>query len=289
MLRSLVLILLLVNAAFFAWRQGWLNEVVGVRPDGQREPGRLAQQVHPDKIVVPPRAETPATEASPEQPGSAQVSEAAAAGADNTASASSEAASPDDGQAASSAATDPSAATADNNPPPAPASVVVAPASNVAATKPGKALCVEAGPFTAAEYASVEALLRPQLPSAVWTKQTVNLQGMWLVYMGPYPEAEQLQRKQEELKRIKDLDFEVVRTPANLAPGISLGRFSKQDNAENQLEMLRNKGIRTARIVNLRPAQELYVLRMARADVDTQLTLSGLKLPQGKGFTACRR
>ncbi len=32
MLRSLVLILLLLNLAFFSWTQGWLTTVVGVHP-----------------------------------------------------------------------------------------------------------------------------------------------------------------------------------------------------------------------------------------------------------------
>ncbi len=263
MLRSLVLILLLVNAAFFAWRHGWLNELVGVRPDGQREPQRLSAQINPDKIVVPPLPEpADASQASAEAPSEDQTGEEAAEAA---ASAPSPAEPAQDGAPAAQVATAASAA------------------------KPGKAICVEAGPFSAAEYATAEAALRPVLPAGLWTKQIVNLPGMWLVYMGPYNEAEQLQRKQEELKRIKDLDFEVVRTPANLAPGISLGRFSKRENADNQLEILRSRGIRTARIVNLRPPQEQQLLRIARADVDTQVRLSGIKLPQGKGFTACRR
>lgn len=52
MLRSLVLVLLLVNAAFYAWTHGWLNSLTGVQPDAQHEPQRLAQQVHPDKLIL---------------------------------------------------------------------------------------------------------------------------------------------------------------------------------------------------------------------------------------------
>ena len=49
MLRSLVLILLLLNLAFFSWTQGWLTTVVGVHPSQQHEPQRLNLQRHPDQ------------------------------------------------------------------------------------------------------------------------------------------------------------------------------------------------------------------------------------------------
>ncbi|RZI79699.1 MAG: SPOR domain-containing protein, partial [Rubrivivax sp.] len=52
MLRYLVLVLMLANAGFYAWGHGWLNDVVGVRPEAQREPQRLKQQVHPDQLIV---------------------------------------------------------------------------------------------------------------------------------------------------------------------------------------------------------------------------------------------
>jgi hypothetical protein len=52
MLRALVALLLFANLAFFAWTQGWLDGIVGVRADGDREPERLASQVHPENVVV---------------------------------------------------------------------------------------------------------------------------------------------------------------------------------------------------------------------------------------------
>ena len=35
MLRGLVLLLLVANLGFFAWTQGWLDGVVGMRPGGE--------------------------------------------------------------------------------------------------------------------------------------------------------------------------------------------------------------------------------------------------------------
>lgn len=279
MLRSLVLILLIVNAAFFAWSKGWLNQIVGVQPDAQHELQRMGQQIHADKIVVL-------------APGSAKADKAArkagATPADAMSGASAANAAASSAASAPSPATSPAASTASISPPQALATPNVSKASPSTATDSKDTKCVEAGPFNASEYASLEANLKPILPAGSWGSRTVAIQGMWLVYMGPYADAEQLARKQEELRRIKGLDFEVVRTPANLAQGISLGRFSKRDNADNQLEMLRTRGIRTARIVTLRPPMELQVLRVPRADVDTQVKLAGVKLPQGKEFTACR-
>ena len=285
MLRSLVLILLFANAAFFAWSRGWLDEVVGIQPDAQHEPQRLAQQINPEQIVV--TAALPASVPAPDEgalPGVAPEPPAEPASDAASAPTGGSAAPGEPAQAPASAALTPPSPLA---PPVAGAET---PAASAAVTAAAAGICLEAGPFSTAEYTAAEAVVRPLLrPSGVaWTRQPAAAPGMWLVYMGPYAEAELLQRKQDELKRIKGLEFEVVRTPPPLAQGISLGRFSKRENAENQLETLRNRGIRTARIVNQRPASELLLLRVPRADTAAQTRLAGAKLPQGKGFAACR-
>ncbi len=69
MLRALVLVLLLANAGFWAWRQGWLEPlhgVIGARPQGEREPERLARQEHPERVrlLAAPAASAPARPAS---------------------------------------------------------------------------------------------------------------------------------------------------------------------------------------------------------------------------------
>jgi hypothetical protein len=230
MLRSLVLILLLVNATFFAWSQGWLNRVVGVQPESQHEPQRLALQIQPDKLVLVRPAPTTAP-----------------------------------ASAASSARLQAEAPTA----------------------KP-TTLCIEAGPFTATEYPQVETTLKPLLPANSWRSDTVAVQGLWMVYMGPYGDADTLARKQTELKRIKGLSFEEVRTPAPLAAGLSLGRFTSLNDATTALNNFKLRGIRTARVVNLRAPMELQLVRVAQASEAMQGALAGVKLPQGKGFTACR-
>jgi hypothetical protein len=55
-LKALVALLLLANLAFYAWTEGWLDGVVGVRAIGDREPERLARQVRPEMIRILPFA-----------------------------------------------------------------------------------------------------------------------------------------------------------------------------------------------------------------------------------------
>ena len=57
MLRGLAALLLLANLAFFAWTQGWLDDVIGVRAAGDREPERLQRQVRPEAVrILTPQA-----------------------------------------------------------------------------------------------------------------------------------------------------------------------------------------------------------------------------------------
>lgn len=79
MLRILVVVLLLANAGFWAWREGWLAPLhasLGAPPEGDREPARLALQVNPERIVpVAPAASAAAGGAS--SPEAAQTAGAA--------------------------------------------------------------------------------------------------------------------------------------------------------------------------------------------------------------------
>lgn len=52
MLRALVVLLIVLNALFFGWTRGWLDQVVGIKAIGDREPERLARQLHPERIQL---------------------------------------------------------------------------------------------------------------------------------------------------------------------------------------------------------------------------------------------
>lgn len=160
------------------------------------------------------------------------------------------------------------------------------------ATAPSNAeaagICLQAGPFRAEDMAQVSTTLKALLPSGGWAAQPAITPGVWLVYMGPYPDTEFYARKLSELRRIKGLNFEEVNSPPALAQGLSLGRYTSLPEAQAGLAAMKLRGIRTARVVVLRPPAEMQLVRVAQAPMRTQVALSGAKLPQGKAFSACR-
>lgn len=67
MLRVLIVLLLVANAVFFGWSQGWLDGVVGVRSIGDREPERVQKQLRPELIrILPPDTPASGSDVAPE-------------------------------------------------------------------------------------------------------------------------------------------------------------------------------------------------------------------------------
>jgi hypothetical protein len=258
MLRLIVVLLALTNAAFFAWHEGWLHALTGASPDASSGQAHLTQQVHPERLIV-------ATNSPTSTVASAAANAQARTGITGDSMAASEEVSASQTVAAASVASTPT------------------PTVNTRAD----ARCLEAGPFTPDENRTALQQLGKVLPKGAWSTQAVSVPGLWLVYMGPYPDAESLQRKLLELRRLKSLNFEEVRSPSNLALGVSLGRFADERQANAALETMRLRGVRTARVVNARPSMELLVQRVPQASPADQAKLNALPLPAGKGFIAC--
>ena len=258
MLRLTTLVLILANASFFAWHAGWLDTGVAGRGDTQRSPDRARSQVNPEQLIVlnsGGQTHTPPSASAASQPPDQVTASATSAIA---------------ASASQGAASSPSSVTAE-----------------AVSQSDTNGQCVEAGPFTQDEQRQANAMLGRILKAGQWGVQSVAVPGLWLVYMGPYPDDESLERKEAELRRIRNLPFEEVRSPATLARGLSLGKFTEERQANAALENLRLRGIRTARVVNARPAMELQVLRAAGLDLNQKAQLQKLPLPAGKGFIDC--
>ncbi|WOB08832.1 hypothetical protein [Piscinibacter gummiphilus] len=222
MLRLLVVVLLLANLAFYAWTQGLLDNVIGVRAQGDREPDRLTRQVRPETIRVLPAASAVAI-----------------------------------------------ATTASETPP----------------------VCLEAGPYTPAQIGPAEGVLQTVLPAGSWASLKTESPGVWIVYMGKYPNREALQKKADELKRLK-IGFEELRNvPPELADGLALGRYDNRAAADKALAEVTQRGVRTARVMPLSAPAVTHSLRVERADATLQARLAGLRAEAllGKGFTPCAR
>lgn len=165
-----------------------------------------------------------------------------------------------------------------------------APAPREAAATPGLAAgpdgsCLEAGPFDAAELASAQAALQAALPEGGWTLRSLPPGGAWWVALGPYADAEALQRRLEELRRRR-----VAAEPAG--PGapllLVLGRHDSRGGAEQELATLAARNLRGARVMEA-AAQPQHALRVAVADAALQARLAALPPERlhGHAFAAC--
>ena len=249
MLRRLVVLLVLANLLFFSWTRGWLDDLTGLRAHPDREPERLARQVRPELVVLlPPDAA--------------------------------------------------SAVPAPSSTPPFPLTPLTPPASPTPAASglqsavapAAMTACLEAGPFaTGASVSAIATLqsVQPPLPPGSWADVKVERPGSWMIYMGRFPNREALAKKEEELKRTR-VNYEVVNAAPELQPGLSLGRHDQRAAAERALEQLTQRGVRTARVVELAAPATLHMLRAERADPALAAQLAALRSDAlGRGFVAC--
>ena len=235
MLRALVLLLVLVNGVFFAWTQGWIDDIAGVRAVGDREPERLRQQVQPELVqILPPQA--------------------ARAGS------------------APSAQSTPAAA-------PAPA----------AASAPAPLACLEAGPFSGAEASAAEAAVQAALPEGSWVSLKSTRPGLWMVYLGKFKDRDGLQKREDELRALR-VEYDELRGPADLLPGLSLGRFEERGNAVNAMEKFSRSGIRGAKVIEVRTPANSVMLRVDKAAPALAVQVAALSSAAlGKGFGPCAK
>jgi hypothetical protein len=217
MLRLAVLVLLLANAAYFAWSQQLLAPW-GIAPAQQSEPQRLAQQIRPQAVRILGADE-------------ARRLEAAAAG-------------------------------------------------------PRAPECLQAGPLDDGQAAVLKQALEPW-PAGTWSLEPVAEPARWIVYMGKYLTADNVNRKKAELRQL-GISFEPLADPA-LEPGLSLGGHASEAAAARQLESLAQRGVRTAKVVQERPEVRGQLLKLPAVDETLRLRLDELKAGlAGKGLRACR-
>jgi hypothetical protein len=147
--------------------------------------------------------------------------------------------------------------------------------------------CLEAGPFSSAELVQIDTLARSSLPEGSWSLLTRERPGSWLIYMGRFPNHEVLLRKADELKRL-NVAFEELRGPAELLPGLALGRFGRVEEAQDSLRRLTERRVRSAKVLQLVAPSVSHHLRMAKADAALQASAASLRDQLlGKPFVAC--
>lgn len=134
--------------------------------------------------------------------------------------------------------------------------------------------CLQAGLFGEAEAAVIRERASTLLPTGRWALEPGTAPARWIVYMGRYADADQLNKKRAEL-RARRVSFEVLANSA-LEPGLSLGSFPTQEAATEELAALSQRGVRTARVVQERAEVRGQVLRLPTVDEALRPAVSAL-------------
>jgi hypothetical protein len=159
-------------------------------------------------------------------------------------------------------------------------------AASPTAPAPAAAECLQAGLFSPEQSTALRTGLESSLPIGSWTLESSVEPGRWIVYMGKYNSEDALVKKRSELRGL-GVSFEALVNPA-LGPGLSLGHYSSQAEAERELAKAATRGVRTAKVVLERPEARGQLLKLPAADAAIKAKLDTLK-PQlaGKPLQAC--
>lgn len=216
MLRTLVLLLILANIAFLSWSHGWLRGA-GLGPAPVTEPQRLREQIHPDAVVLLPRAASSASSAS-------------------------------SGPSAAAPGSAPRAASAPSISPASAAAHPSAPHAQASANAEIPGDCLQLGPYAKASDGVISELLAAGFkPVEVHASPPPQ----WMVLLGPLPDEASVRHRIADLQRLglKSESFAPVIDRPRYMPGISLGVFSTKAAAHQQLESVQAKGVTGAHLV----------------------------------------
>lgn len=244
MLRFAFWSLLFLNAALFAYGQGYL----GTGNGDDHEPARLKRQFNTPKLVVltAEQADAAAKAApAPTAPGDSGNDSAA-----------------EDGKPA---------AVAPPQAQPQPETPARPPAADL--------VCLDIGTFSANGAKRFEARMAA-LDLGERTaagRQTVQAQdvGSWLVNIPPQGSKEAADRKANELRNLGVTNFFIIRDDSPLKFGISLGLFKTESGAQNLLAQLGKQGVHTARITPRGPQTTRYMYRLRGLDEATRKRVVG--------------
>ena len=149
------------------------------------------------------------------------------------------------------------------------------------------AQCLQAGVFSDEQTAALRTRLQNALPTGSWAFESSVEPARWMIYMGKYASADTLVKKKSELRQ-RNISFEPLNNPA-LEPGLSLGNFSSQLDADIELARIAKRGVKTAKVIQAQTELRGQKLKLAAVTPALRAQLEALK-PQlaGKTLQACR-
>lgn len=132
------------------------------------------------------------------------------------------------------------------------------------AAQAAKKECLQAGPFNPNQADQLEQRLRALLPPGSFAMSSSVEPERWVVYMGPYANADLVAKKQAELKGLGLKSEPTAAGPLQL--GLSLAWAPTQQEAQAKLQAFGPRGVRTAKVMRERPEQTLHFLKVQSVD-----------------------
>jgi hypothetical protein len=127
-------------------------------------------------------------------------------------------------------------------------------------------VCLQAGPFDEEQARALRPLLGAALSSGSWSLAAVAKE-RWIIYMGKYTSPPALEKKRSELREIQVPFTDIAQ--GLLAPGLSLGSFDSQAEADSTLTLLARQGVRTAKVLpGGAAAGSSYLLKLPLASAE---------------------
>jgi hypothetical protein len=117
-----------------------------------------------------------------------------------------------------------------------------------AARKDKTSNCIEWGSFNVADAARAEQALEPLALGARLAQRRTDDVAAWWVYIPSQGNRQSAFRKAAELKDLGIEQYFIVQDDGEHRWALSLGVFRSEDAAQAHLAMLRNRGVRTARV-----------------------------------------
>ena len=155
-----------------------------------------------------------------------------------------------------------------------------------AVVNPSATECLQVGIFNEEQTMVLRERLVSTLPQDSWVIESALVPARWLVYMGKYNSDEAVLKKRSELRGL-GVSFEAMNN-ASLEPGLSLGNFKTQLEAQAELARIAKKGIKTAKVIQERAEQRGQRLKLPAVNTALRRQLDAIK-PQlaGKALQPC--
>jgi hypothetical protein len=146
--------------------------------------------------------------------------------------------------------------------------------------------CLQSALLDAAQASAVKAAVA-SLPTGSFSLQEASEPARWIVYMGKYANADALAKKKTELRDL-NISYESLKNQS-LEPGLSLGLFATQQQANTGMAQLTTRGVRTAKVVQESPERKGQILKLPAVDDTLRPQLEGLRSVLGaSALVACK-